>query len=172
MNVPICTGVTALTLYSWDVVILEFGQDLWFGNRVETSLINLNQCQKFGIKICNDETDPHRNLGIEASEDLFIAIKMEGSTCGIVTHPPTDDELRECQNIILSDKFDWCPSKNLFEISSMEEEYRTSSNLHRYINFLIADYHAHLKRSSVEMNRKSMSLIEQWKKIPLEWLRT
>ena len=34
MNVPICTGVTDLTLDSGEVLILEFGQGLWFGNRM------------------------------------------------------------------------------------------------------------------------------------------
>ena len=101
MNVPICTGVTALTLDSGEVVIMEFGQCLWFGNRTEKSLIKPNQCKKFGIQICNNPTNPHRNMGIEASEDLFIQMKMEGSTCGLVTHTPTDDDLHECQNILL-----------------------------------------------------------------------
>ena len=35
MNVPICTGVTVLTIDSGGVVILNFGQGLWFGNRME-----------------------------------------------------------------------------------------------------------------------------------------
>ena len=65
INVPICTGVTYLTLDSGEALILEFGQGLWFGNRMEKSLINPNQCQKFGIKICDDPTDPHRKLVIE-----------------------------------------------------------------------------------------------------------
>ena len=93
MNVTICTGVTTLTLDSGEVVILEFGLGLWFVNRMEKSLINLNRCRNFGIQICNDLTDPHMNLVIEASEDPFIPMKMEVSTCGLVTHPPTDDEL-------------------------------------------------------------------------------
>ena len=109
MNVPICTGVTALTLDPGEVVILELGKGLWFGNRMEKSLINPNQCQQFGIQICDDPTDPHRKLGIEASEDLFTSMTMEGPTCGLVMHPPTDDELHECQNILLSDEFDWDP---------------------------------------------------------------
>ena len=62
MNVPICTGVTALTLDSGGVLILEFGKGLWFGNRIGKSLINPNQCQKFGIQICNDLNDPHMKL--------------------------------------------------------------------------------------------------------------
>ena len=54
----------------------------------------------------------------------------------MVTHPPTDDEIHECQKILISYEFDWYPSKNLFEMSSMEVEYRKSSNFHRYINIV------------------------------------
>ena len=35
VNIPICTGGTELTINSGEVVILEFGQGLWFGNRME-----------------------------------------------------------------------------------------------------------------------------------------
>ena len=66
------------------------------------------------IQICDDPTDPHTKLGIEASEDLFVPMKMEGSTCGIITHPTTEDELNEFQNILLSDTFYWDPSKSFF----------------------------------------------------------
>ena len=103
MNVPICTGVNNLTLDSGEVIILEFVQGLWFGNRMEKSLINPNQYRKVGIQICDDPTHPHRKLVIEASEDLFVPITIEGSSCGLVTHPPTDNKLYECQNILLSD---------------------------------------------------------------------
>ena len=101
MNVPICIVVTELTFYSGEVVIMEFLQGLWFGNRMEKSLINPNQCRKFGIQICNDPTHPHRNMGIEASEDLFTPMRMEVSTCGFITHPPTNGELHECHRILL-----------------------------------------------------------------------
>ena len=77
MNVHICTGVNSLALDSGKVVILEFVKVLCFVNRMEKSLINPNQCRKFGIQICNKPTDPHSYLVIEASEDLFIPIKME-----------------------------------------------------------------------------------------------
>ena len=67
MNVPICTYVNDLTLYSGEMVILDFGKGLWFGNRMKKSLINPNQCRKFGIQIYDDPEYPHRKLGIEAS---------------------------------------------------------------------------------------------------------
>ena len=87
---------------------------------MEKSLINPNQCQKFRIQICNDPTDPHRKLVIEASEDLLIPMAMEGSTLNIVLHPPTDNDIHDCQQVLLSDEFYWYPSNNLFKISSME----------------------------------------------------
>ena len=98
---------------------MEFEKGLWFVNRMEKSLINPNQCQKFGIKICDDMTDQHRKLVIEASEDLFTQTTMEGSTYGRVIQIPTDKVIHECQNILLLDEFDWNTSKNLFKISSM-----------------------------------------------------
>ena len=120
INIPICTGVTTLTLYSGEVVILELGKGLWFGNRMEKSLINPNQCRKSGIQICNYPTDPHRKLLIGASEYLFVPMIMKGSTCGIVAHPPTDDKLYQYQNILLSDELYWDSSNILFEIYSKE----------------------------------------------------
>ena len=64
-------------------------------------LINLKQCLKFDIQICNDLTGPNRNLVIEASQDLFITIAMYGSTCGIIMcdsmHLTVYGELYDCQ---------------------------------------------------------------------------
>ncbi len=39
-HIAICTGATAFTLEGREVVILLFGEGLWFGNRMEKSLIN------------------------------------------------------------------------------------------------------------------------------------
>ena len=87
-------------------------------------------------KICDDPTDPHSKLGIEALEEIFIPMKMKGSTCGIIMRLPTYDDIHEYQHILLSDEFDWNPLNNLFEIYSMEDEYRKSSNFHRSINIV------------------------------------
>ena len=39
INIQICTGATAHTLESGEMIILLFGQGLWFGNRMDRSLI-------------------------------------------------------------------------------------------------------------------------------------
>ena len=40
---------------------------------------------------------------------------MGGSTCGIIAHPPTGDEINDFQHILQPAEFDWDTSKNLFE---------------------------------------------------------
>ena len=42
------------TMELGDFIINIFGQDLWFGNRMDKSLINTNQWQDFGISIYED----------------------------------------------------------------------------------------------------------------------
>ena len=44
VNIPIFTGATSYTIESGEGIIIIFGQGLWFGNRMEKTLINLNQC--------------------------------------------------------------------------------------------------------------------------------
>ena len=48
-DIPICTAATAVDLDSGETIILEFGQGLWFGDRLNHSLINPNQCRAYGI---------------------------------------------------------------------------------------------------------------------------
>ena len=61
-------------------------------------------------------------------------MEMEVSTCGIIAHPHTDNDLHDCQWIRPSDKFDWYPSKKSFVISLMEEKYITISSVYRCID--------------------------------------
>ena len=121
-NVRICTGATAYTMDNGEVVILVFGQGLWFGSRMEKSLINPYQCRYYGIQLCNDPTDPHRDLGIQANETTFIPLEMAGSICGLITRYPTNDEMENCRHIELSNPHHWDPSTNLFQISLMRAE--------------------------------------------------
>ena len=50
-NIPILTGITALSLDFEEVVILEFGQGLWFGNHMDKSLINPNKWKNWNTNM-------------------------------------------------------------------------------------------------------------------------
>ena len=69
-HIQICTGATAYTLETGEVIILIFGQGLWFGNRMEKSLVNPYQCRSYGLQLCDDPTDPHREMGIYGEEKV------------------------------------------------------------------------------------------------------
>ena len=103
-----------------EFIIPKFSQCLWFGNSMEKTLINTNQCRDFGIPICDDPTNKHRPLGIEADFNTHITMSMVGYTCGFITQYPTDDNIETCRQITVSDEHDWDPSKNILEISSMD----------------------------------------------------
>ena len=47
-------------------------------------------------------TDPDRKLTIEEHGNLFIPMEIEGYTCGLLIIPPTDNDLNECQHILIS----------------------------------------------------------------------
>ena len=79
-----------------EIVILMFGQVLWFDNRMEKTLINLNQFQYLGIPICGDPTNQHRTLGIEACFNTHIPRSMVGSTYVFITRYLIDDNIDTC----------------------------------------------------------------------------
>ena len=61
---------------------------------MEKSLINPYQCRAYGLQLCDDPTDPNREMGIYANS--FIPLTMVGSTCGFTSRYPTNEELEDC----------------------------------------------------------------------------
>jgi hypothetical protein len=129
MDVPIVTAATAYDTDQGETIILTFGQGLWFGDRMERSLINPNQCRAHGINICDDPTDKHRRLGIELDDGYFVNMQMDGSTCGFITRCPSDDELHSCRTFILSNEHTWDPNDDNFPCISSVGGGGTDNNV-------------------------------------------
>ena len=58
-------------------------------------MINPNQFRSFGVKICDDTTDPNREVGFY-TEDMFIPLEMDGSVATLTTITQTLEELDTC----------------------------------------------------------------------------
>ena len=112
-DIEICSGATAYTTSLGETIILIFGQGLWFGDRMDKSLINPNQCRAYGIPVCDDPTDPYRSLGFQILDD-DIPLVMEGTTALMYTRTPTRLELDECKKYYLSDPDQWDPIRTTF----------------------------------------------------------
>jgi len=119
-DIPICTAATAVNLDSGETIILEFGQGLWFGERMEHSLINPNQCRSFGIRVCDDPTDEYRTLGMELSDDYVVPFQMRGTTCNFQSRSPSMSEIETCKTFQVSDPDAWDPTADIFQISAIE----------------------------------------------------
>ena len=109
LNIPICIGSTAYIMELGEFIILIIGQGLWFGNRIEKTLINTNQRQDSGIPICDEPTDKHRPLGIEEYFNIRIPMSMVESTCGFITWYPTYEKIETCRHNTVSDEHNWDP---------------------------------------------------------------
>jgi len=118
-DIPICTAATAVDLDTGETIILEFGQGLWFGDRMTHSLINPNQCRAYGLSVCDDPTDKHRIIGMELSDNYFLPFRMRGTTCYFESRSPTIEELESCQTFKISDDNDWDPTAEMF-VSAVE----------------------------------------------------
>ena len=84
LDVPIVIGTAAVDLKNGSTVVLIFVQGLWFGDRINKSIINPNQFRHYSIPVFNDPTDNYRDLGLPIDDNLFIPMGMEGTTCGFV----------------------------------------------------------------------------------------
>ena len=109
VNIPMFTGATSYTMELGGVIILIFGQGLWFCNRMEKTLINPIQYQSFSIPICDDPTDQHRQLVIEEDFNTPIPMLIVGSTCGFINWYPISDEIKTHWHITISNEHNWYP---------------------------------------------------------------
>ena len=91
---PIVTCATAVRIKNGLTVVLIFGQGLWFGDRMDKSLINPNQCIHYGITVCSDPIDNYSDIGLAIDDNLFILMVMDVTTFGFDSRCPTLEGLK------------------------------------------------------------------------------
>ena len=111
--------MTAVEIDSGEKIILEFGQGLWFGERMEHSLVNPNQCRAFGIRVCDDPTDEHRKIDMELSDDYVVPFQMKSTTCYFQSRSPSLWEIETCRTFQVSDPDTWDPTTEIFRVSAV-----------------------------------------------------
>ena len=112
-GIPVATVATAWTDERGLVHILIIHEALYFGEKLDHSLINPNQIRMNGIPVCDDPFDPSRTLGIEYKsdeQDIRIPFTCEGATVLFRSRFPTDEEMWDCPKIVLTSESTWEPS--------------------------------------------------------------
>ena len=112
-NVPIASVATA-----WDhpetgeTYLLIINEALYFGDRMNHSLLCPNQLRDFGIRVHDVPTqyDPNSSHSIYIPDsDLELPLQMRGVFSYLETRKPFDDELVTCQRIELTSASPWDP---------------------------------------------------------------
>jgi hypothetical protein len=111
-DVPIASAATAYDdPRTGRTVLLEYNQGLWFGDKLENSLINPNQCRLHGISLCDDPHDPHRPLGIRDPEtETEIPMRFGSCIVYVETRAPTIEEIRTLPRVIMTSDEPWDPA--------------------------------------------------------------
>ena len=108
-DIPIVNASTAFTdEKTGETVILRFNQVLWYGKKLNMSLINPNQMRHYGLTVSDDPTDKAREFGI-TGDDFLIPFAMEGTTIFFNSHVPTRWEMENCRVIEMTDDNPWNP---------------------------------------------------------------
>ena len=134
-NIPVATVCTVWTSPKTGLsYLLILPQVLWFGTKLESSLINPNQLRHFGIRVSDDPTDSARPFGIDMEEfdeaDSILPFLTDGTTIYFDTRVPTEQEILMLPRIQLTRDDPWDPATvSIASLSLEEEELRRLSSL-------------------------------------------
>ena len=117
-DIPIVKAATAYDdPITGETLVLVLAQALWFGDKLENSLICPNQLCNNGLKV----EDTPRQYAPDSShsiyfpgEDIRLSLFTEGYLSYIKTHTPTDEELGDCTWLMLTEDAPWDPYSEHF----------------------------------------------------------
>ena len=109
-QVPIVTGATAWTDPSTETTyILVFNESLYFGPKLDHSLINPNQLRYNGVTFCDNPFDHMQDLSLQADRGPVIPLHLQGTKIIFKSRVPTKKELSECEHIEMTNVHPWNP---------------------------------------------------------------
>ena len=109
-NVPIVTGLTA-----WDcpqtgaTYVLVFNESLYYGTKLDHSLINPNQIRYNGLDYWDNPYDRRHGLCIDIDRGPMIDLTLDGTKVSFISRAPTQNELDTCEYIEMTSSLNWDP---------------------------------------------------------------
>ena len=126
-NVPIVTAATAFDdKDSSSTYILVLHECLYYGTKLDHSLINPNQLRHGGTSVWDNPYDPDRIPCIECTDDLTIPLTFQGTKATFISRSPTEQELNDCVHIHLTSSYEWEPHNVQLSIRSVTN-YNTAT---------------------------------------------
>ena len=92
--------------------LLVFHEYLWMGNKLDHTLVIPNQLQAYGVSVQDNRFDT-KPLSITAN-DVSVELYLEGTIICGDTRMPTESELGQLSQLILTFPHDWDPHNICF----------------------------------------------------------
>ena len=82
---------------------MVFHESLYYGTKLDHSLINPNQLRYYGIQYNDNPYNKEKGLNITINNDLMIDMQSSGTKVRFETRVPTQSEMSSCERIIYND---------------------------------------------------------------------
>ena len=156
-DVPIVKGATAVQdQATGETYILIINEGLWYGDKLDHSLINPNQLRHFGIDVCDN---PYSKDGIyihEPESQVTVPLHSRGTILYANSHAPTDQELQQCKHIVLTSPGLWNPNTvKLGDVSSVIAPNDDDEYYHRSTAYEIASQSYFIDSDSIYLSHIS-----------------
>ncbi len=124
-DVPIVTGATAYTdQATGQVYILVINEGIWFGKKLQNSLIIPNQLRYAGVSVQDNPFHKAEPLTL-SHDDVTIPLSLDGTNIFFPTTTPTQEQLDSSPHIELTFDTEWNPhAEQLAAVQSAEAEDR------------------------------------------------
>ena len=116
-DIPIATVATAYDYPNGETIILVFHETLYFGSKLNTSLLNPNQMRAHGITV----DDTPRQFDLSSAHQVVIPgleaplpLELHGIISYLPTRLPTHKELDECARYDMTSQRPWEPYSSAF----------------------------------------------------------
>lgn len=120
-NVPIVSGATAyVDKDSGETYILVFHESLFYGKKLNHTLINPNQVRMNGVDYWDNPFNTRKGLCIETSCGLHIPLRMRGTKISFDTHLPSKHKLNNCPHINMTSVCKWDPGNVILGQTDVE----------------------------------------------------
>ena len=99
------------------VLLVLVHEQLIFGDRMSTSLLNPNQLRSYGVKVNEcpkqfDRSSPHSVSVPRKNVFLELPLELDGVISYLAVRKPTSEELRHCKRLQCTSDSPWDPSSH------------------------------------------------------------
>jgi hypothetical protein len=148
VDIPIVSGATCVQdPETGETLILIVHEGLWYGEKMENSLINPNQLRHYGLIVQDNPYADEGSIYIQAPEsEMTLPLSTLGTILYLHSRTPTNQELVDCRHIVLTSENEWNPTDIVLsavevQVGVKEERQRGYNHDMRMLSTISSVYH-------------------------------